>query len=218
MSKTNKGLVAYAKAQVGKPYWFGCFGQKSSLGLLANKRKQYPSYYKANAFNKQLGVKVHDRIGLIKGYLWCDNPTSEPIYQASQDTNAKGMYSMAKVKGNSSNMKYMDGVLVFKGDSPSKIHHVGVYCEDGYVYEAKGHAYGVVKTKYKNSDWKYWCLCPFIEYGDRAKGHEGYEEIAKMVIAGKFGNGEERKDKVTKAGYDYAKVQKIVNNMLKNVK
>ena len=218
MSKTNKGLVAYAKAQVGKPYWFGCFGQKSSLGLLANKRKQYPSYYTANDFNNQIGVKVHDCIGLIKGYLWCDNPTSEPIYKASQDTNAKGMYSMAKVKGTNANMKYLDGVLVFKGNSPDKIHHVGIYCEDGYVYEAKGHKFGVVKTKYKNCDWKYWCLCPFIEYGDRAKGHEGYDEIAKMVIAGEFGNGEERRDKVTRAGYDYAKVQKIVNNMLKTVR
>ena len=218
MNKTNKGLVAYAKAQVGKPYWFGCFGQKSSIGLLTNKRKQYPSYYTASDFNKQIGVKVHDCIGLIKGYLWCDNPTSEPIYKASQDTNAKGMYAMAKVKGNNTNMKYLDGVLVFKGDSPNKIHHVGVYCEDGYVYEAKGHAYGVVKTKYKNSDWKYWCLCPFIKYGDKAKGHEGYEEIAKMVIAGKFGDGDERKDKVTRAGYDYSKVQKIVNDMLKNVR
>ena len=77
MSKTNKGLVAYAKAQVGKPYWFGCFGQKSSLGLLASKRKQYPSYYTANDFNKQIGVKVHDCVGLIKGYLWCDNATDD---------------------------------------------------------------------------------------------------------------------------------------------
>ena len=215
MSKTNKGLVAYAKAQVGKPYWFGCFGQKSTNGLLASKRKQYPSYYTASDFNKQIGVKVHDCIGLIKGYLWCDKPTSEPVYKASQDTNAKGMYAIAKVKGTNANMKYLDGVLVFKGDSPSKIHHVGVYCEDGYVYEAKGHTYGVVKTKYKNSDWQFWCLCPFIEYGDKPKVSKSYEEIAKMVIAGKFGNGTERKDKVTKMGYNYAKVQKIVNEMLK---
>ena len=216
MSKTNKGLVAYAKAQVGKPYWFGCFGQKSTNGLLASKRRQYPSYYTASDFNKQIGVKVHDCIGLIKGYLWCeDSNDGSPKYNSSQDTNAKGMYAIAKVKGTNANMKYLDGVLVFKGVSANKIHHVGVYCEDGYVYEAKGHAYGVVKTKYKNSDWQYWCLCPFIEYGDKPKVSKNYEEIAKMVIAGKFGNGTERKDKVTKMGYNYAKVQKIVNEMLK---
>ena len=40
-------------------------------------------------------------------------------------------------------------------------------------------------------------------------------EIAKEVIAGKWGNGEERKTKLTTAGYDYDKVQKKVNEMLK---
>ena len=39
-------------------------------------------------------------------------------------------------------------------------------------------------------------------------------EIAKEVIAGKWGNGSERKKKLTAAGYDYDAIQKIVNNML----
>lgn len=217
MSKTNKDLVAYAKAQVGKPYWYGCFGQKSTSGLLASKRRQYPSYYTASDFNRQMGVKVHDCVGLIKGYLWCDDINDDtPKYNPNQDVSAKGMYAVSKVKGTNADMKYLDGVLVYKGASVNRIHHVGIYCEDGYVYEAKGHAYGVVKTKYKNSDWKYWSLCPYIEYSNESKVCENYEEIAKMVIAGKFGNGTERREKVTKAGYDYTKVQKIVNEMLKN--
>ena len=41
------------------------------------------------------------------------------------------------------------------------------------------------------------------------------EEVAKEVIAGKWGNGEERKQKLTAAGYDYAEVQKKVNELLK---
>lgn len=36
-------------------------------------------------------------------------------------------------------------------------------------------------------------------------------EIAKEVLAGKWGNGEERKEKLTKAGYDYNAIQKLVN-------
>ena len=40
-------------------------------------------------------------------------------------------------------------------------------------------------------------------------------EIAKEVLAGKWGNGETRKKKLTAAGYDYAAIQKIVNSMLK---
>ena len=39
--------------------------------------------------------------------------------------------------------------------------------------------------------------------------------LAKEVIAGKWGIGEDRKKRLTAAGYDYAAVQKKVNEMLK---
>lgn len=39
-------------------------------------------------------------------------------------------------------------------------------------------------------------------------------EIAKEVISGKWGNGTERKNKLTKAGYDYAKVQAKVDELM----
>ena len=41
------------------------------------------------------------------------------------------------------------------------------------------------------------------------------EEIAVEVIDGKWGNGMERRTKLERAGYDYAAVQAIVNQMLK---
>jgi LysM repeat protein len=40
------------------------------------------------------------------------------------------------------------------------------------------------------------------------------EEIANEVIAGKWGNGKDRKNKLTQAGYDYDAIQKIVNQKL----
>lgn len=40
------------------------------------------------------------------------------------------------------------------------------------------------------------------------------EEIAKEVIAGKWGNGSDRKTKLTAAGYDYATIQALVNKLL----
>lgn len=40
-------------------------------------------------------------------------------------------------------------------------------------------------------------------------------EVAKEVIAGKYGDGPERKKKLEAAGYDYSKVQKEVNRLLK---
>lgn len=41
------------------------------------------------------------------------------------------------------------------------------------------------------------------------------EEIAREVIQGKWGNGTERKQRLTAAGYDYSTVQSLVNQMLK---
>ena len=40
------------------------------------------------------------------------------------------------------------------------------------------------------------------------------EEIAKEVIAGKWGNGDDRKNRLTKAGYNYSTIQNLVNQML----
>ena len=70
MGKTNTGLVEYAKAQLGKPYWYGTFGQISTTSLYNYKKKQYPDQYQWACPSSQLGVRVHDCIGLIKGYLW----------------------------------------------------------------------------------------------------------------------------------------------------
>lgn len=40
------------------------------------------------------------------------------------------------------------------------------------------------------------------------------EEIAKEVIKGLWGSGDERKSALTKAGYDYSVIQQIVNSLL----
>ena len=41
------------------------------------------------------------------------------------------------------------------------------------------------------------------------------DAVAKEVIAGKWGNGSDRKKRLKAAGYDYAAVQKRVNALLK---
>ena len=38
--------------------------------------------------------------------------------------------------------------------------------------------------------------------------------VSLLVIAGKYGNGQERVDALTEAGYDYNLVQKCVNDLL----
>ena len=220
MAKTNKGLVEYAKAQLGKPYWYGTFGQTASASLLASKRNQYPQYYKQSkykvVFTTQYGKRVHDCVGLIKGYLWSNSPTATPKYNVAQDVSANGMLAKCKEKGSISTMPDIEGVLVFMDG------HVGVYIGGGYVIEAQGHDEGVVKTALKSRKWKNWGKCPYITY-EEAKTNtskKSVEEIAKEVIAGKgdWGTGTTRKNKLTAAGYNYTEVQKKVNELLNTSK
>lgn len=163
MPKTNTGLIEYARAQLGRPYWWGTFGQIASGSLYASKKKQYPSYYTAGDFGSQYGKRVHDCIGLIKGYLWSDSPTSAPTYVASQDKSAAGMYAASSVKGMIGTFDYVPGRLLYKRTTSGAINHVGVYEGGGYVIEAKGHAYGVVRTPFRPAEWAFWSQCPYIQ-------------------------------------------------------
>lgn len=44
------------------------------------------------------------------------------------------------------------------------------------------------------------------------------EQVAELVIKGKYGNGETRKKNIAKEGYDYKSIQTIVNNIMKGNK
>ena len=160
--KTNKGLVEYAKAQLGKPYYYGAFGQLGTQSFYNQKKRQYPDYYQWSHVASDATKKVHDCVGLIKGYIWCDSPTdTTPTYKASQDKSANMMYDACKVKGPMSSFPNVPGTLVFMN------HHVGVYIGNGEVIEAKGHAYGVVKTKLQGRGWVNWGYCPYITYEEQ---------------------------------------------------
>ena len=159
--KTGQGLAEYAIAQLGRPYWWGCFGQRADGALYAQKKKQYPAYYTASDFSSQYGQKVHDCVGLIKGYLWCDCPDGSPKYVGAQDVAVEGLYRKCSRKGSITSLPETPGVCVFMAN----MGHVGVYIGNGEVVEAMGHAYGVVKTKLAGRGWAYWGMPEWIEYG-----------------------------------------------------
>lgn len=54
-----------------------------------------------------------------------------------------------------------------------------------------------------------------VEETPKTSSNKSVEEIAKEVISGKWGNGAERREKLTAAGYDYSVIQKKVNEILK---
>lgn len=164
MAKTNVGLVAYAKGQIGRPYWFGTFGQKASASLYSSKKKQYPNYYTADDFKSQYGKKVHDCGGLIKGYLMSDGGVDDiPKYNSKYDVTADTMLAQCKEKGTIGSIPEIAGVLVFKKG------HVGIYLGGGKVIEARSHKMGVVQDTLKDQPWTHWGKHKDIEYIVEAK-------------------------------------------------
>lgn len=159
--KTSKGLVEYAAAQLGRPYWYGTFGNTATKDLLQMKKGQYPAHYqqaRMEKYNSQLGKRVHDCVGLIKGYLWSDSPNGKPVYNSSQDVSANGMLLKCRERGRIYTLPEIPGVLVFMPG------HVGVYIGGGKVIEARGFNYGVVETDVKDRPWETWGKCPWINY------------------------------------------------------
>ena len=57
------------------------------------------------------------------------------------------------------------------------------------------------------------CSSDLIKDGNIKKKTD--EEIAEEVLTGKWGNGEERRKKILLAGYNYKRVQEIVNAKIK---
>lgn len=178
MKKTNIQLVEYSKAQLGKPYWFGTFGQIASVNLLNSKAKQYPKYYGesriAKAKKEHIGKRVHDCMGLVKGFIWSKTSESAPTYKASEDWSADAAFEKSTEKGAISSIPEIVGICVrYKG-------HVGVYIGGGEVIEARGFDYGVVKTKLNSRKWTHWYKHPLIEYTEKRT-----EEFSKVEMSEK---------------------------------
>lgn len=164
--KKSKWIVRYCLAQLGRPYWRGTYGQLASPALLEYERKRFPDSYKAADFEQQAreGKKVHDCCGLLKGAMLCETVNGAPTGELKPvDYNPTMLYDAASVK--SDDMKkfpMIAGYLVYNSNKS----HVGVYTGDGEVTEARGHAYGVVKSKITDSRWKFWSDYCFADYSD----------------------------------------------------
>lgn len=100
------------------------------------------------------------------------------------------------------------------GDNRGNSDHVGI------VEKVSGGKITVIEGNYSNSvkrrtlavNGKYIRGYGVPKY--TAKNIKSIEQIAREVIAGKWGNGSVRKTKLTAAGYDYKAVQKKVNELI----
>ena len=164
-TKNNLDLAAYA-VQAWENNWgyvWGTYGNILTESLFAYKLKQYPDgvgNYKDFIHANWLGRRTADCVGLIKGYGWLDASSGAIRYGTNgmPDYGANQMYQSAAVKGDMSTMPEIKGLAVWKPG------HIGVYICGGYVVEAMGTKYGVVKTEAAGRGWQGWCQVPSIDY------------------------------------------------------
>lgn len=164
-TKNAADLVTYAihAWESGWGYVWGTYGCVLTDSLFAYKLEQYPDgvgnyedFIRAN----WLGGRTTDCVGLIKGYGWL-NPETLSIDYATNgmpDLGANQMYYSATVSGPIDTMPDKPGLAVWHDG------HIGVYIGDGYVIEAMGTKYGVVKTELAGRGWTHWLEIEYINY------------------------------------------------------
>lgn len=166
-TKNNQDLVAWAKMAYGNEwgYVWGTYGRVLTQDYFNSLCSQYPDHvdnYHDYIQKHWVGRRCSDCVGLIKGYLWY-NPNKQQIqygYGGATDYGANSMYNAASVKGPISNMPEIPGLGVWHSG------HVGIYIGNGYVIQAMGTKYGVVKTKLSGSSFTNWFKIPGITYLD----------------------------------------------------
>ena len=170
-AKNNLDLVEWAIAAYNADwgYVMGTYGKVLTEELLEAKVEQLPDAvgsYEAYIRANYLGMRTADCVGLIKGYSWYDIDTGEINYGSNghPDVSADQLYRNAREKGSILTMPEIPGIILHKEG------HVGIYIGNGYVIEALGTHYGVVKTRVSNRDWTGWCKSPYITYEEEIEG------------------------------------------------
>lgn len=145
------------------------------------------------------------------------------IYEVFTDNGFKDV--TAKVNLNSGKGLKRGDVLLRKG------RHVAMYCGAGKEVEASINEMGTGRggkpgdqtgrefliRSYRNYPWSH-----VLRYSEGVFAKKSVlkddriEKVAREVIAGKWGNGAERFQRLKKAGYDPDKVQKKVNELLRH--
>lgn len=205
-------------------YAKGCFGQPLNESNLTQKSKQYKSWYstKLDKFKSLIGKNyfMFDCMGLVKGVIWgfSGDPKKEfggAEYESNglPDCTEAQMIKLCK-EVSTDFSKIVAGELLYMSG------HVGVYFGNGKVIECtSGYTGNVCYTNLKDRKWLKHGKLPMINYeaipSNPTNKTKSLDEIAREVIKGSWGNGSERKKRLTLAGYDYRAVQNLVNKLLK---
>lgn len=182
---------------------------------LKNKQFDYPIYYDVED-KLILDKSISDATNIIKA--WCDTMESHGYYVgvymnqscfnnevngselAKKYTQWRALWSTEKNKPNAQMWQFGGETNLIRSNKIANM-----VCDQDYSYEdfptiiKSGGFNGYSKNTPKPTPSK-----------------KSNEEIANEVINGLWGNGEDRKNRLTQAGYNYYDIQNIVNSKLIN--
>lgn len=214
-------------------YVMGCYGSP----LTASNKNRFLTNHD---YNKRLARQVmikgaspdtfgFDCSGLIKAIFWgwCgdyNNKNGGAVYASNglSDINADTM-----IKRCSNVSKDFSNIV--PGELLHLQGHIGIYIGNGLAVECTPSFDNCVQitsvanmgtnkgAKYSRK-WLEHGRFNYVDYSGSKEAEKTATDIAKEVIAGKWGTMPERKKLIEAAGYNYESVRVIVNRLLKGVK
>lgn len=173
---------------------------------------------------------VHDGIDLV-GYSYALDyivaHSAGTVVEArnnykTNDTTGSSYGNYVKIKHDNgmytlyAHLKYMS-VPVVKGEKVQKGQIIGYMGNTGHSFGAHLH-FEVRDTKDVRIDPTPYIDADLPNNEPKPEPKKSNEEIADEVIAGLWGVGQDRKNRLTEAGYDYDAVQDIVNQKMLGTK
>lgn len=152
--------------------------------------------------HSDIAAKVNALLGDSAGET-TQTPTTQTLYRVqvgaySKKANADAMLEKIKKAGFDTYMVQVDGLYKVQVGAYSKKSNA-----DAMAAKLKASGFDTYITTKSGTA---------VSAGTQKKS---VTELAKEVIAGKWGNGSDRKNRLTQAGYDYAAVQAKVNELMK---
>ena len=121
-----------------------------------------------------------------------------------------GIYANLDWFKNKLNVNELTNYKIWLAQWTSASSHSANFKVDLWQYSSKGSVNGISGRV----DMNYCLNCENEEGGTNITGQLSLLDVANAVIRGEYGNGEERKTRLTNAGYNYNEVQAKVNELM----
>lgn len=174
---TTKGqtIADYAVSKIGCAYIYGGYGEKRCSPAFRRERAQAYPDYKANMYKycpvlsgkqsacsgcKYNGKQAYDCAQLTR---YCTKAAGQELVSGANSQWKKTAWDK---QGTIDSLPDVPGVLLYYRNKNGVMSHTGVYIGGGYGVEARGHAYGVVKTKVASRIWTHWAALSGVLPGE----------------------------------------------------